>query len=135
MGSVAALRLTCHAIKNAVDHALGSSAQASALYAPLDQFLVDHFFPAAAATASSAGAGEAVLAPVLPLLSDSAEAARTKERFRKMADLTLGVAQARLQQSRCVCAPHCCCVASADTRLTSPVLVVCGGAVVRWCVW
>jgi hypothetical protein len=132
MGSVAALRLTCHAIKNAVDHALGASAQASALYAPLDQFLVDHFFPAAAA--SSASAGEAVLPPVLPLLSDSAEAARTKERFRKMADLTLGVAQARLQQSRCVCA-HCC-VASAHTRLTSPVLLVCvcvcGGALVRW---
>ena len=121
---MAALRLTCHAIKNAVDHALGSSAQASALYAPPDQFLVDHFFPTAATTASSAGSGEAVLPSVLPLLSESAEAARTKGRFRKMADLTLGVAQARLQQSRCVCAPRCC-VASADTRLTSPVLVAC----------
>jgi hypothetical protein len=97
---VAALRLTCHAIKNAVDHALGASAQGSALYAPLDQFLVDHFFPAAATAASSAGSDKAVPPPLVPLLSNSAEAARTKERFRKMADLTLGVAQARLHQSR-----------------------------------
>ncbi len=91
------MELTCHTIKNAVDHALGAAAQGSALYAPLDQFLADHFFPRPA----TAGSDEAA-APPLPLLSDSAEAARTKEQFRKMADLTLGVAQARLHQSRYV---------------------------------
>ncbi len=113
---MAALRLTCHAIKSAVDHALGADKQAgiqlfSALYAPLDRFLFDHFFPGQTADAAvSAEGGEA--APRLPLVSDSPEAARTRKRFRKMADLTLGVAQARLHQSRYDVLPCSLCDAS-----------------------
>jgi hypothetical protein len=110
ISSVAALRLTCHAIKNAVDHALGAG---SALYgAPLDQFLADHFFPRPATT----GSDEAAAPPPLPLLSNSAEAARTKEQFLKMADLTLGVAQARLHQSRYARVPPSQCVGPRPTH-------------------
>jgi hypothetical protein len=127
ISSVAALRLTCHAIKDAVDHALGAGAQGSALYAPLDQFLANHFFPPATAAAASVPAGSDE-APPLPLLSDSAEAARTKEQFRKMADLTLGVAQARLHQSRYVCPPPALGLGRHTADVT--ILVV----RVRWCV-
>ncbi len=95
---MAALRLTCHAIKCAVDHALGADKQAGIqLFSALDRCLVNHFFPGQAADAPvSAEGGEA--APLLPLVSDSPEAAGTRERFRKMADLTLGAppASARL---------------------------------------
>ena len=109
---MAALRLTCHIVKSAVDHALGADKQAGIqVFSALDRFLVDHFFPGQAADAAlSAEGGEA--APLLPLLSDSPEAARTRERFRKMADLTLGVAQARLHQSRYDVLPCSLCDAS-----------------------
>jgi hypothetical protein len=71
--------------------------QGSALYAPHDQFLTNHFFPRPATT----GSDEAAV-PWLPLLSDLAKAVRTKEQFWKMANLTLSVALARLHQSRYV---------------------------------
>jgi hypothetical protein len=104
--NIGALRLTCRDVKLAVDHALSANkhglrfdaallAAAKALNAPLDRFLASQFFPSSRSlTASSLGE------PLLPLLSDTREAARAKAWFRQMADVTLGTAQARLHQAR-----------------------------------
>jgi hypothetical protein len=59
------------------------------LYAPLDRFLAEHAFPPSSSSRR-----------VLPLLSETPEAAQTKSWFRKMADVSLGTAQARLHQAR-----------------------------------
>jgi hypothetical protein len=100
--SIGALRLTCRDIKSAVDHALGDSSlqlvAATALYAPLDRFLAEHAFPPSSSSRR-----------VLPLLSETREAAQTKSWFRKMADVTLGTAQARLHQARYFHRTHTLC--------------------------
>jgi hypothetical protein len=119
-GSVAALRLTCHEIKNAVDRALGGGlSQLGVSQLELERFLVGNLFSNCTAEGGSRspedeagrddndGHDEREAAEkLLPLLSNSAEAFRAKECFGLMAGLTVGAVQARLAQSR-YCIVHC----------------------------